>query len=195
MAADAVIEPPIVEVQFFTWTGGYIGLQGGYLWTDGELSDGTDLSSDSFDGGLFGAYAGYMWQSGNFVFGGEADINGTWNDENIVTPSFDVDVGTDFLASIRGTVGYAWDRTLLFGTGGVAFTKVSVDGTVAGIAFDDDETMTGWTIGGGMQYAFTDNWIGRAEYRYYGFGSDSIGFLDNVDMRQQTVTVGLGYKF
>ena len=64
MAADAVVETPIVEVPIFTWTGGYVGLQGGYVWSDGELSDSTDFTSGNFDGGMFGGYAGYNWQHG-----------------------------------------------------------------------------------------------------------------------------------
>lgn len=198
MAADVVVEEPpapIAEVPLFTWTGGYLGLQGGYVWSDGELSDGTDLVSDTFDGGLFGGYAGYNWQSGAFVFGAEADINGVWNDETFPFQGVDVEVGTDYLASLRGRVGYAIDRTLLFATAGVAFTEVSANTTIAGIDLDESENFTGWTIGAGAEYAFTNNWIGRAEYRYYDFGNETIGDIDDVDIQNHTVSVGVAYKF
>ena len=198
MAADVVVEEPpapIAEVPLFTWTGGYLGLQGGYAWSDGELSDGTDIISDNFDGGLLGGYAGYNWQSGAFVFGAEADINAVWNEETFAFPGFDVEVGTDYLASLRGRVGYAWDRTLLFATAGVAFSEVSAETTIAGVTLDESESFTGWTIGAGAEYAFTNNWIGRAEYRFYDFGNETIGGIDDVDIQNHTVSVGLAYKF
>jgi outer membrane immunogenic protein len=194
MAADMpVLEPiAVVEVPLFTWTGGYIGVQGGYAWADGELSDGTDIVSDDFNGGLFGGYIGYNWQFNSFVFGGEADVNALWNDTTYVFPNFDVEVGSNYLASIRARAGYAWDRTLLFATGGVAFTEVSAD-TSFGV--DASESFTGWTIGGGVEHAFTDNIVGRAEYRYYDFGNQDVGAFEDVDFQTQTVTVGLAYKF
>ena len=97
-AADAVIyEPPAPvavyqEVPIFSWTGGYIGLQGGGLWSDSNVDNldidvfdaDSDVFGDSFNGGLFGVYAGYNWQSGPWVFGAEGDFNGVWNDETFI---------------------------------------------------------------------------------------------------------------
>ena len=93
-AADAVIEEPPApvavyqEVPIFSWTGGYIGLQGGGLWSDSSVNGDIDVFEadegvfgDNFNGGLFGVYAGYNWQSGPWVFGAEGDFNGVWNDE------------------------------------------------------------------------------------------------------------------
>ena len=140
-AADAAIEEPPApapvyqEVPIFSWTGGYVGLQGGGLWSDSDVDNfDTDLFDgdregfgDSFNGGLFGVYAGYNWQSGPWVFGAEGDFNGVWNDETFNVFGQDVDVGSDWLASLRGRVGYAFDRTLIFATGGVAFTQFSAE--------------------------------------------------------------------
>ena len=128
------------EVPIFSWTGGYIGLQGGGLWSDSSIDAfddaDTGVFSDNFNGGLFGGYAGYNWQSGAWVFGVEGDINGVWNDETFNIGGFDVDVGSDYLASLRGRVGYAFDRTLIFATGGVAFTQFSAE-----VDLDDDILM------------------------------------------------------
>jgi outer membrane immunogenic protein len=199
-AADAVyVDPapvaPIEEVAVFSWTGGYIGIQGGYVWTGAELDDGTDILDDEFNGGMVGGFVGYNWQSGAFVFGGEADLNAVFNDETFEFLGEEVDVGTDYLASIRGRVGYAWDRTLLFGTAGVAFTEASAEATIAGIDFDASESFVGWTIGAGLEYAFTDNWLLRGEYRYYDFGNEEIGEFENVDLDFNTVSIGVAYKF
>ena len=159
------------EVPIFSWTGGYIGLQGGGLWSDSnvdnldtDLFDGDrDGFGDSFNGGLFGVYAGYNWQSGPWVFGAEGDFNGVWNDETFNILGQDVDVGSDYLASLRGRVGYAFDRTLIFATGGVAFTQFSAEADFGNnVSFNADQNFTGWTVGAGAEYAFTNNWIGRS---------------------------------
>ena len=103
-AADAVVEeaPPAVEIPIFTWTGGYVGIQGGYGWANLGV-DGSPFAIDDLNGGVFGGYAGYNWQSDAWVFGAEADINGIWNDQNFAGPfPTSVDIGTDWLASVRG---------------------------------------------------------------------------------------------
>ena len=213
-AADAVIYEPSApapvyqEVPIFSWTGGYIGLQGGGLWSDSnvdnldtDLFDGDrDGFGDSFNGGLFGVYAGYNWQTGPWVFGAEGDFNGVWNDETFtINTRFgyqNVDVGTDYLASLRGRVGYAFDRTLIFATGGVAFTQFSAEaGAFDEDFFDADQNFTGWTVGAGAEYAFTNNWIGRVEYRYYDFSDDVLDGFADVGVTTNTLTVGVSYKF
>jgi outer membrane immunogenic protein len=207
-AADVVIEEPVPEVvPVFTWTGFYLGIQGGYVWTDfdGALDVGVDGDFDSLDGGLFGAYVGYNYQFDSFVVGVEGDFNGVWNDDDFLVtgvpgvPDFTVSPDTSWLASIRGRAGFAWDRALIFATAGVAWTQANADVTFVpgGPTFEFEETFTGWTVGGGVEYAFTDNWVGRAEYRYYGFDDEDFGPgpLSDVDFDTQTVTVGVAYKF
>ena len=200
-AADAVFEEPpspvVVEVPIFIWTGGYLGLQGGGLWSDNSINEpDTGVFSDNFNGGLFGAYAGYNWQAGAWVFGVEGDINGVWNDETFSINGFDVDVGSDYLASLRGRVGYAFDRALIFATGGVAFTQTSAESDIFnGVSLDAEDTLTGWTVGVGGEYAFTDNWIGRLEYRYYDFSDGSLDDFGDVELETNTFTAGIAYKF
>jgi outer membrane immunogenic protein len=208
MAADVPVEEPVpvVEEPLFTWTGFYVGIQGGYVWTDfdGDLDGGIDGDFDSLDGGLFGGYVGYNFQYGAWVFGAEGDFNGVWNDDDFTVsgvpgvPTFTVSPDTSWLASLRARVGYSWDRALFFATGGVAWTQANADVTVVGgPAFSFEETFTGWTLGAGVEYAFTDNWLGRVEYRYYGFDDEDFGPgpLGNVDFDTQTITAGIAYKF
>lgn len=197
-AADVVVEEPPVVVEVaptFTWTGPYIGIQGGYAWAKARFTDPFISVDQDFNGGLLGGYIGYNWQTGSFVLGGEADINATWNDQTFDVGGLPVDVGSDWLASIRARAGYAIDRALIFGTGGVAFTGVSANTSIGPIDLSASETYTGWTLGAGVDYAFTDNWVGRLEYRYYDFGDQDI-FLDgNLDVDFNTVTVGVSYKW
>jgi outer membrane immunogenic protein len=204
-AADVVMEEPpapvVAEVPIFSWTGGYVGIQGGGLWSDvdvDEIGTGNNLFSDNFNGGLLGGYAGYNWQSGAWVFGVEGDINAVWNDETFDGGLLgDVDVGADYLASLRGRVGYAVDRALIFATAGVAFTQMSAEADVFnGFAnLNADQSFTGWTVGAGAEYAFTDNWVGRLEYRYYDFSDDTIDGFGDVTIKNNTVTAGIAYKF
>ena len=67
------------------------------------------------------------------------------------------------------------DRTLILATGGVAFTPMSAEADLGGgLSLDADQSFTGWTTGAGVEHAFTDNWVGRLEYRYYDFSSETI---------------------
>jgi outer membrane immunogenic protein len=209
-AADAVVYEPAPEViPGFTWTGAYIGIQGGYGWTD-LSDDGDTLFEDNLpddddsidlDGGFAGVYAGYNYQwTNNLVLGIEGDINKAWMDEDIddfggEPAEFEV----DWFGSVRGRIGYAWDRTLLFATAGVAFA--SVDYNLVEFDVSDDENFVGWTVGVGVEHAFTDNLLARAEYRYYDFGSETIGNptfpsgVGEVELDMQTISIGLAYKF
>lgn len=85
--------------------------------------------------------------------------------------------------SFRGRIGWAWNRFLLYGTGGIAFADVTNDygesfcfgGGCSGLNFDSrTRTLVGWTAGGGIEYAFTPNWLFGVEYRYTDFGRFTI---------------------
>jgi Opacity protein and related surface antigens len=188
LAADAVETIPEAPVAVempaaFSWSGPYLGVHGGYGWGDAEA-----LGADaSFDGGRFGAFAGYNWQMSNgFVAGIEGDLNYDWNEDEVIAG---VDGETGFSGSVRGRVGYAMDRTLIYAAGGWTATNVEVSG-----AAEDDDTLHGWTLGAGVDYAFTDNMFGRLEYRYNDYSSGDFSGVD-VDFDQHVVQVGLGVKF
>lgn len=200
MAADVVEAPPpapVAEIPLFTWTGAYIGIQGGYAWGDASVTDpDLPVNGESANGGMLGGFIGYNWQAGsNFVIGAEADINALWNDQDVDFGGTTLSVGNDYLASIRGRLGYAWDRALIYGTGGVAFTNLSAETDIGPFTVDASDDFTGWTIGAGVDYAFTDNWFGRLEYRYYDFGDSDLFENTNFDVHFNTVTVGVAYKW
>lgn len=189
-AADAVDQipsaPEAVDASpAFSWEGAYVGGHTGYSWGTGQT---TGIGSDSFDGWRLGAFAGYNWQlSDNFIAGLEGDINYDWADKKY-SGGYKLESG--FGGSIRGRVGYAIDRTLIYAAGGWAATNVKLK-TPAG---NDDDTLNGWTVGGGVDYAFTNNVFGRLEYRYNDYGrGDLLG--RNVDFKENIVQVGVGVKF
>jgi hypothetical protein len=122
-------------------------------------------------------------------------------------------VKTSWLATVRPRVGVAIDRSLLYVTGGLAVTNISYTQTYADTLFaavgssSASQTKSGWTIGAGWEYAFTNNWSAKIEYLYAQFSSlDAIGGIvsttggtnvlhGSVDLRENIVRVGLNYRF
>jgi outer membrane immunogenic protein len=188
--------PPI-----FTWTGIYVGGQVGYAWgNDNVHLAGTIPSADEAEvvpdgdeavffassfgsrpkGVIGGAHLGYNLQIGQWVIGLEGSVDGTSVSTSVIDPVSGILVGThpDVQGSIRGRLGVAFDRWLIYGTGGAAFAGVKNQYTdtrgiitgVPGILEGITKTRTGWTVGGGIAYAITYNWSIGAEYRYSDFG-------------------------
>ena len=211
LAADAVVveSPPEVYVApVFNWTGAYIGAQAGYLWGEGdfEVDDGSGAEIEP-DGWLGGIYVGYNYQmTNNVVIGADADFAWTGADDSAT--GFDdlgVPVGTldselDWEGAVRLRLGYAVDRFLPYVAGGVAFGRMGIEAfNLAGVSQgSDDDTGVGWTLGVGLEYAFTDNIIGRAEYRYTDFGDFDFSLVDGggtTDLTTNDVRLGIAYKF
>lgn len=205
-AADAVVHEPAPDTApaGFVWTGGYVGLHGGYAWLNGAVDVATaerPFDIDGFDNGLLGVHAGYNWQlGGGFVGGIEADISHAWTRRDLLVtvsvpdfPPMDIPVeaGTNWQGSARLRAGYAMDRTLFFATGGVGFANTYVKMQ----AYDESKTFLGWTVGAGIEHAFTDNWIGRLEYRYADFGSQTFPGDIKIGLNEHTVRAGISYKF
>jgi outer membrane immunogenic protein len=196
----------------YNWTGFYVGIQGGYQW--GNV-DGTNCNvaltvcfpfSNDPDGFVVGGHVGYNFQFNQFVVGIEGDIE--YSDMK-GTVSFDPGLtrfhrvsGENWQGSLRARVGVAFDRLLVYATGGVAFADMGYDvGFIGAVPYHTiSKTHTGWTLGGGVEYAFTQNVTGRVEYRYADYGSASgtnvttNSVLSN-DLQTHTVRVGLSYKF
>lgn len=219
-AADLTYEPPVVVAPaVFNWSGFYAGVHAGYAWGS-EKDDqsnlfpdvATDQASDSFDmdGFIGGVHGGYNWQMDQFVFGVEGDIDyaNLKGDANYSYLGGDVtgnlEMKSEWQASARLRAGYAFDNFLVYATGGVAFAdgKLSSSGysyiTDSNFGSDDTNTHVGWTIGAGAEYAFTPNWIARAELRYTDFGSKTYQLYEgpvDASWTQTAVTVGLSYKF
>jgi outer membrane immunogenic protein len=232
-AAEPAPTPPPVPI--FTWTGLYVGGQIGYAWgrdpvtwsgisNDDELAGGT--FSQTPQGVIGGAHVGYNLQYNQWlVLGLEGSFDGTGLSHTLAVPVNDVFGDTpgsitassraDVQGSVRGRIGIAFDRALIYGTGGVAFTGFTtrlVDTTgfftgSPGTTASFVNTRAGWTAGGGIEYAVTDNWWVRAEYRYSDFGhttdfpfAGALPFADSfVSLRhhltENQVQVGFSYRF
>lgn len=205
MAADAVeqVYAPSPTVAGFDWTGAYAGIHVGYGWGSSFASPIDDgLPAVSTDGFLAGGQVGYNMQYGDWVFGAEADLSWTGMENDVsffscnagFSPCEYVDL--DWMATIRGRVGYAMDRTLFYGTAGVAFAGVTAIDFDAG-SNSASNTHVGYAVGAGVEHAFSDMLSLKAEYLYVDLGSKTynLGTPDSVDIDAHTVKIGLNYHF
>jgi len=207
-AADAVVEEPVIVAPVFNWTGGYVGGQVGYVWGDSHYEDaGGGYADPQPDGFLGGVYIGYNYQmSNNIVVGADADFAWVGADDvgqayglgGAPLPGLGLGEELNWTGAVRGRLGYAVDRFLPYIAGGVAFGDVDwqINPNFAGPSFDD--TLVGWTVGAGVEYAFTDNVIGRFEYRYTDYGSTdfvALGIPSTLDLTSNDVRFGLAWKF
>ena len=166
------------------------------------------VTSASDKNGLsYGLLAGYNYQFGSLVLGIEGDFQG-WTAGEIrytaVTGDF-LTAHSKWGGSIRGRLGFAFDRALFYLAGGAAFVSNETSIPTTGISVGDGGTRLGWTVGGGIDYAITNNWFTGIEYRYSQFetktftypipilGVGGVGFKQELSNNQ--VNARIGYKF
>jgi outer membrane immunogenic protein len=138
-------------------------------------------------GFIGGGQIGYNWQvSNNFLWGFEADANALGGSASrlvtgfaVINPAdvFTTTAQTTFLATVRGRLGVTFDRALLYATGGLAIANTKFTdsfgsfGNTSIAAISSSSTHAGWTVGGGFEYGFADNWSAKLEYLYVDLGS------------------------
>jgi len=174
--------PAYVPAPIYNWTGFYIGghVGGAFPGEDNALIGSRD---GTFMGGVQG---GYDYQfAPNWVFGLEA--NYSFKDTN---SNFD----NRGLGSVTGRLGYTWGPALLYAKGGYAWADSRFTN-----GFGGDGGRDGYTVGGGLEYLFTQNWSGKVEYQYYDFGdvtfltpTRAVGGFKN---DEHTIKAGLNYRF
>lgn len=189
--------PPVYAPPPFTWTGFYIGVNGGYGWGSVSSSNFGGIS-----GGLFGGQVGYNYQVGQFVGGVEGDLD--WSGLSSGGHGYALGsnkLTTNTMVTDRLRAGVALDRALLYVTGGYAGvdTRGSFFDTVNGIGGAQSNWRNGGVIGAGLEYAFTNNITAKAEYLYMPMGSTTYfaGTRDaeNSGLNISLVRAGLNYKF
>jgi opacity protein-like surface antigen len=206
----------------------YIGGQIGYAWGAGNFNEtlidpvtGTLINTSvggKPNGVIGGAHVGYNLQINQWVIGLEGTVDGTSLSNTAVAffpvafrgSTLTAQTTADIQGSIRGRLGIAWDRVLIYGTGGVAFGGFNTDVSIAAPAVpffasrSFSNTRVGWTAGGGIEYAITNNWSIRAEYRFSDFGTirEGLGlptggrfFNEHRRLQENQVQAGFSYKF
>jgi len=181
--------PPPAPV-LFNWTGFYVGLNAGGKWiTNSDETVTAGGTTFTLDGGnndsswIAGGQIGYNWQApgSQWVFGVEGDVDAQdFNRTRVVgAPIGPFVVGDAFTfeshwqASVRGRIGYAFDRVLLYATGGVAFTQLKGSAALVGLGVvTDDQTIVGGTVGGGIEWAVWNNISLGVEGRWTFYGDN-----------------------
>jgi outer membrane immunogenic protein len=221
-AADMPVKaPPQVVVVAPSWGGFYLGGHAGFAWLrHSDTISGpflatictvatTQTCSLKDTGAVAGGQVGYNWQQNNLVFGVEAD--GSWTglkktaSSAVAGVTGGINDKVEWLASVRGRLGWAVGDMLFYGTGGVAWGQFNVGWRSQGGNFPQfDKTATGWVAGGGIEKMFGRNWSARAEFLHYGFGSKSVtgpgtgvfsGITYTSSFRHDVSVVRLGINF
>ncbi|HTW51107.1 MAG TPA: OmpA family protein [Stellaceae bacterium] len=197
----------------------------------GLSAAGTLPLKTTHDGAIAGGgQIGYQWQlPSNWVIGGEFDFKGDAQGVAVTTspgltspaPAAPFISGDSFKASsswngsARLRIGYAVGPVLPYITGGVAFADVKLTsnfipalGAPTATSATRSDTLVGWTVGAGLDYALTPAWSLGAEYRYadYGSTSGSLGTVNilgpsfaavsgKVGLQEHTVMAKLNYHF
>jgi outer membrane immunogenic protein len=220
MAADLPVRAPAYKspppiITYYSWTGCYIGGHVGGLWVSKDWSDGDPLSpiygqnigSHDANGWLGGAQVGCNYQVGGWVFGIQGDYAWTGasgSSADLVNVGGSISSKVKGLSSVTGRVGYAWDRFLGYVKGGGAWEQDDYTATAFGFIGTASQTRSGWTVGIGGEYAFTNNLSGFVEYDWYGFGTKSATFTDqfgglygiaDIKENKSVLKIGLNWKF
>jgi outer membrane immunogenic protein len=236
LAAEPPPAPPPVFVPPpppFTWAGPYVGGHVGYAfghYTGNVFDAFGDITNFNvgYDGFIGGGHIGWNFDVNRFginldhwIIGLEGDVDGTAANRNVTRfvnasnffpgffPLVNASSSIGVQASVRGRIGYGWDRFLLFATGGVAFANFNVDISTPFGGGGTSTTRTGWTVGGGVEYGVSNNWLIRAEYRYAQFGTTTlnatnafafpgavlVGAQLNRKVYENRVLLGISYLF
>jgi len=219
IGGNSVYSPVVAS----NWSGFYLGGNLGSATARDRSSLVGSGANEAFnltpDGIMGGVQAGYNLQAGNWVYGLEADIQGSSQQDNKTcilgcTPgqAAAYDATLPWLGTLRGRIGYSVGSTLFYGTGGLAYgdVKTKLAGTAVGATVFNtlSETRTGWTVGAGIETPFTflglfgPNWTTKTEYLYVDLGSTSnaavIGALPvtaTTQVHEHIFRTGLNYHF
>jgi outer membrane immunogenic protein len=184
--------PAYVAPMAYSWTGFYLGLNGGYGFGRAEFNGGAPGSFNA-GGGLFGATVGYNWQTGPLVFGLEGDIDWSGQRGSGTCGGLACSARNDYLATIRGRLGYAMDRWMPYVTGGAAIGNVKT--SIAGFG-DTNNTKAGWTLGGGIEASLMGPWTAKVEYLHVDLGDADTGLPGtSTKFTSDIIRGGINYKF
>ncbi len=196
--------PPVVVNPGVNWSGFYIGAMGGYGWSDrlrvSVLGVGASANSSDINGGFGGGTIGYNWQVNQWVFGLEADAAGADISDSETAFGITVSDKIDAFGSVTGRIGYAAGAALFYAKGGYAWADNKLSASALGLGFSESRIHSGWTIGGGFEYMFAQNWSGKVEYMYADYDNETylasfvpggIGFGGAF----HTVKAGINYHF
>ena len=213
LAADMAVKapPPPVAAPAYSWTGFYIGGNGGYAWGSSVQfftgGGGGTTYRYNIDGWEGGGTLGYNWQIQQWVLGVETDFSGSHISGSTVS-TVRYGCGTtcattvDDFGTLSARLGYGWNNVLLYGTGGLAYGGIAsnLDGGTA------TNWRTGWAAGAGAEYGFAPHWSAKLEWIYLNFSSfqwtnahnanfNCTGINCSTDAKFNVIRAGVNYRF
>jgi outer membrane immunogenic protein len=209
---------PYPEPSAYNWSGFYLGaniggaVAGTRVTTDPSILIGTGPqdSNDLYGAGLTGGVqVGYNWQfSPHWLWGVEADIGAlnakrtTCDINDCTSTPLVFSSHTNYLGTVRGRLGYSWDRSMLYVTGGGAFAAVRDSFNEYGtLGAHHDQTRGGYAVGMGLETALFSNWSVKAEYLFADVGTNRVLSVANpgayLDFKHEyhIGRIGLNYRF
>lgn len=174
-AANAVDLYPIADADLkpVCWTGFVVAPYFGY--ETASLNGSGSVGLGDPNGWRVGAELDYDYQFGNVVVGVAAEAFYTWYDSNGSGPQSALSTRMHDYETVRARLGYAFDRWLIFGAGGVAFGDLEIANSATGIS--DRQTLVGWTAGGGVEWMWNNTFAVRGEVDHMDFGSAQFSSL------------------
>jgi outer membrane immunogenic protein len=166
----------------YNWLGPYLGVNLGYQW-------GSVTNSSADPGGITGGIqGGYNWQNGPFVYGVEADFQGSGAEDTFAAYKF----SNPWFGTFRGRAGYALNNILFYGTLGFAYGRGRVE--IAGLS--ETHLHPGWVAGGGLEVGLTPNWSAKAEYLFVDLSDESFALTGlSHGFRSNLMRLGVNYRF
>jgi outer membrane immunogenic protein len=208
-----VVKPGIAPAATCFWQGPYVGAHLGYSWASFDnnlqVQNGAivlppvgDQKHSKFTGG---GYAGYNFcVTPSLIVGLEADVTKYGNHKNWTGFAGGNGYGANFDAnwggSLRARIGLPFNRAMIYATGGLAGAQLSTEtylraGGVTSLVNSGSKFAIGFAAGAGLEYAFTQNLVGRVEFIHTNLGNVGLGGGLKSSATFNTVRVGLGYKF
>jgi outer membrane immunogenic protein len=199
--------PMMAPMPIYNWTGFYIGANVGGGFADVPITvtrmNTVLMATAKMSGVIGGGQIGYNWQYTNWVFGLEADFQGSSQRATGTVGRFILTESLPWFGTVRGRVGFTpVDRWLVYATGGLAYAEQQFTVTMAGVPVANaNATKAGWTVGGGVEAALWGNWTGKVEYLYIDITNNQTGMAVAVPaqvqahLRENVARVGLNYRF
>jgi outer membrane immunogenic protein len=203
-AADLPSQPqpyrPVVVSPAFDWTGFYIGAMGGYGWSDSATIGGIAVTNPDFKGAFAGGTFGYNVQMSQLVFGVEVD--GAWSSINHTETDLIFGVPLTLqdkiqaFGSVTGRLGVAVQNVLIYGKGGYGWIDNQISFSALGLTASESHFHNGWTIGGGVEFAFAGPWSVKGEYMFARYLNEPYTQLNGTTLGAdvQTIKAGINYR-
>ncbi|MBN9039856.1 MAG: hypothetical protein BGP05_21905 [Rhizobiales bacterium 62-47] len=188
------------------WSGFYVGVMGGYGWSDqirlSSLGGGIAVTTSDLQGGFGGGTIGYSWQApgSQFVWGFEVDAAGSGIGYSETQLGVTVEDKIRSFGSVTGRLGIAANSALFYVKGGYAWADNRFTVSNVAASFSESRVSSGWTVGGGLEYMFAPAWSGKIEYMYADYGNQNylsnniVGGID-VGATVHTIKAGVNYHF